>query len=151
MPLGVAMTIIGRQYTGALSLALESCGADRYTSILLFLDYYGKPVKQQVLVEKLRIDKASMVRMLDYLAEKGLIQRTQNPSDRREFLLELSREGKKKLPKVKKAIMQTDEQIFKGLSATARKQFLEMLHRISENASVIPGKQVAVQFKVKMK
>jgi len=147
LPLGALMTIIGRQYAGALSHALEDCGADRYLSIMLFLQHAKRRVKQQFLADSLRIDKASMVRMLDYLVERGLIERVVNPSNRREYLLELTTSGKRKIPRIEKEIAHIDNRFFEGISPVAREKFLKTLKKLVGNAVSIPARPVTLNFK----
>lgn len=147
LPVGALMTIIGRQYAGALSHALEDCGADRYLSLMLFLHHAKRPVKQQFLADSLRIDKASIVRMLDYLVERNLIERVVNPSNRREYLLELTASGKRKIPRIEKEIAQTDNLLFEGISPVAREKFLKTLKKLAGNAVSIPARPVTLHFK----
>ncbi len=137
----------GRQYTGALSTALEGCGADRYLSLMLFLHHAQRPMKQQFLADSLGIDKASMVRMLDYMVERNLIERVVNPANRREYLLELTATGKRKIPRIEKEITHTDNLLFEGISPLARKKFLKTLKQLAGNAVAIPTRPVTIQFK----
>lgn len=146
-PLGSLLALVGKQYAGALSLALEPCGADRYTSILIFLRQCGTAVKQQYIVDHLGIDKASMVRMLDYLVEKDLIRRSVNPQNRREYLLELSTSGKRKLPRIKKEIEKLEDALFRGISLQERKQFYRTLKLVAANSGNIPSRLVSLHFK----
>lgn len=122
LPLGTLFAQLSKYYAGLLSAALQSSGADRYVNILLFLGTCPTPVKQQYLVDNLGIDKASMVRMLDYLHEKKLLIRTVNPDNRREYLLSLSIKGKRSIPIIQKAMKQTEDVLLEGLSPIAQEQ-----------------------------
>src|SRR5579859_7582100 len=48
------------------------------------------------------IDRTTMVDMIDDLEKKGLVERRENPSDRRAYALALTAKGKEILPKIQK-------------------------------------------------
>lgn len=150
-PLGMVLNLISRKYAGALSLALENCGTDRYVSILLLVAKMKKPVNQQFLVDQLHSDKASMVRKLDYLCKKNLLRRTVNPVNRREYLLELTPTGKKKLPLIQKEIKRMNEIALGNLSETAKNNFMKALGKLACNLDVVPAKQVQIRFNISNK
>ena len=147
LTLGNLFAQLSRIYTGLLSASLQSSGADRYINILIFLGSCPTPVKQQYLVYNLGIDKASMVRMLDYLHEKKLLIRTVNPANRREYLLSLSTKGKRSIPIIKDAIKQTEDMLLEGLSPIAKNQLLDSLKYLIRNSEIYQCRTSLTSFK----
>ncbi len=64
--------------------------------VLHLLDECGS-MSQQQLGRKLRIDRTSMVKLVDALEEKKLARRRDHPEDRRIYLVEITAAGKKAL------------------------------------------------------
>lgn len=148
MPLGALLGMLTRQYAGAFSLVIEPTGADRYISLLLLLNQYGvSAVNQQCLANRLRIDKASMVRMTKHLCEQGFLKRIVNPDNRREYLLTLTSAGKRLIPEVQQCISTLNRDVFKGLNASEKKQLFKMMEKISVNMSELPGNPVELNLK----
>jgi DNA-binding MarR family transcriptional regulator len=147
-PLGIILSILSRKYAGALSLSLDACGTDRYVSIMLLVGSLPKPVNQQFLVDQLSSDKASMVRKLDYLCERNLLRRTVNPLNRREYLLELTTTGKKKLPLIRKAVKRMNDIALADLSGSARSSFMKTLGKVAANLEAVPSRDVRISYKI---
>ncbi|HYX36907.1 MAG TPA: MarR family transcriptional regulator [Oligoflexus sp.] len=62
----------------------------------------GGPFNQMQLGEELGIDRASMVKFIDGLEAAGLVERTQDASDRRAKLLSLTSKGRLKYASLRK-------------------------------------------------
>jgi DNA-binding MarR family transcriptional regulator len=60
------------------------------------------PMSQQQLGRKLRVDRTTMVKLIDHLESLGLARRCDNPTDRRAYLVENTAEGHKSLVALKK-------------------------------------------------
>ena len=103
-PLGRAMVVITKNYWGALSKKLEHVGIDRHFSAMVAIDQAREKCTQQYLCDLLKIDKVGMVRLLDYLVEKGMITRAVNPSDRREHIIQHTEKGKSVMPAIHSGI-----------------------------------------------
>src|SRR5690606_7453931 len=73
-----------------LNEALRPLGINvRGLAVLLALPLYG-PVSQRDLIDRLRIDKSAMVRIIDELEESGLVARERAPQDRRAYSIVLT-------------------------------------------------------------
>ncbi|MEZ0388157.1 MAG: MarR family winged helix-turn-helix transcriptional regulator [Verrucomicrobium sp.] len=77
-----------------LGMDVHGCG------VLHLLEEFG-PMSQQQLGRKLRIDRTSMVKMVDALEEKDLACRKDHPEDRRIYLVEITTAGRKSLEDIK--------------------------------------------------
>src|SRR4051812_48310814 len=95
MPLGKKMARITKNYYGALSKRVEPLGIDRHFATLVKIEDTDKNCTQQYLSDLLNLDKVTMVRILDYLVDRGMITRTVNANDRREHLIQITSKAKK--------------------------------------------------------
>ena len=107
----------------------------------------NKKVTQKEVCNSLNIDKASLVRILDYLSDKGLIIKQINPSDRREHLLSLTEKGQELVPAIKDAIYETNNEALRGFSDEEVEHFYKNLFAICENLSAIPSHIVEIELK----
>jgi DNA-binding MarR family transcriptional regulator len=85
------------------------------------------------IAETLHIDKAMMVGVLDDLGKKGFVKRTQNPSDRREYWIQLTAKGKKSMPEIIKSVNYLNKSIVKNLAESEVKKLYSHLDSIYKN------------------
>ena len=146
LPLGRHLAVLTRLYYGALTLELSDLGIDRYYSVLMYIDRSEHPVTQQMVGEFLHMDKTSMVRVIDFLVEKGYVKRVTNPNDRRSYIIELTEQGHEILPKIIQAVAQLNDQVMEGLSEEERAQFHHTLCHISTRLKKMPAKDIQIDF-----
>ena len=91
LPLGRSLAILAKTYYGALTKRLEHLEIERYYSILILIENHGAACTQQFICDELRMDKVSMVRIVDYLIEKKYVKKVVNPKDRREHFIQLTK------------------------------------------------------------
>ena len=104
LPLGRSLALLAKTYFGALTKRLEHLEVERYYSILILIEDADKGCTQQFICDHLKIDKVSMVRILDYLTQKKYVKKVQNPEDRREYFVQLTPKAKKVMPEIHAAI-----------------------------------------------
>jgi MarR family transcriptional regulator, transcriptional regulator for hemolysin len=148
MPLGRFLSLLTKSYYGALTKKLEHLDMEHYYSILITIEsFQGKNCSQQTLCDYLQVDKASMVKRIDYLAKKGLVKRNENPSDRREHCICLTDKAKEILPDIHKAVNELNEEATRGLTKQQKEEFYEGLWKVYDNISGQPAHKVTVNFK----
>ena len=101
-------------------------------SVLVLIDKMGDQCSQKFLADKLHVDKTMMEGVLDDLSKKGFIKRTQNPSDRREYWIQLTAKGKKSVPQILDVVYCLNKSLVKNLKIAEVKQFnkhLELLYK----------------------
>lgn len=69
--------------------------------VLHLLEEHG-PMSQQQLGRKLRVDRTTMVKLIDHLESLELARRCNNPTDRRAYLVETTPKGVKTLAALKR-------------------------------------------------
>ena len=147
LPLGRHLGIISRLYFGALTKRLEKLDIERHYSILILLENSESNCNQKYISELLNIDKASMVRMIDYLCDKGCIKRFLSPTDRREYHIRLTEKGRKMLPRILRAIGDLNQAVMKGLNKKQKKDLYTILDTLRNNVMKEPHDKMIVNFK----
>jgi DNA-binding MarR family transcriptional regulator len=146
-PLGRRFGLLMRLYFGALTKQLEHLDIDRHYSILILLESSQSSCSQQYVSDLLKIDKASMVRIIDYLVKKGYIKRRVNETDRRAHQLCLTDKARKILPTIHAAIERLNERATAGLSSRQVKAFYDGLDMLTSNLADEPKHTIVVNVK----
>lgn len=147
MPLGKKMARITKSYYGALSKRVEPLGIDRHFATLVKIEDTEKKCTQQYLSDLLNLDKVTMVRILDYLFEKGMITRTVNPNDRREHLIQITAKGKKLMPKIRNEIITMNKIALNGLNKKEQELFRRFIDTVNKNLENLPVNKVDIKIK----
>jgi DNA-binding MarR family transcriptional regulator len=87
--------------------------------VLWLLDDEGS-MSQQQLGRKLRIDRTTMVKMVDQLEGRKLVRRKDHPEDRRVYLVEITPAGKKALTLLQKVADQMEKKLLIGFTEDER-------------------------------
>ncbi|MDH2424475.1 MarR family transcriptional regulator [Sphaerisporangium sp. TRM90804] len=67
--------------------------------VLCVLEAAG-PLSQQEIGRRLAVDRSTMVHIIDVLEDRGLVERTRAPADRRAYAVELTAQGRALLAEV---------------------------------------------------
>lgn len=89
-------------------------------------------LSQAELADRLAIERARLVHMLDHLQKRGLTERLPSPTDRRTHALQLTREGQKVLKRAKALANKHEERLAQRLGPDAREQVLNLLGEMRE-------------------
>ena len=87
--------------------------------VLHMLAEYG-PMSQQQLGRSLRIDRTSMVKMIDQMEKIKMARRKDHPEDRRIYLVEITPAGRKALAQVQKIGDQMEKKLLIGFTDEER-------------------------------
>lgn len=143
------MGALTKQYFGALSKSMEHLGVDRHFYPLVVIDKTEEKCTQQYLSCMLDVDKVTMVRVMDYLMERGMITREVNINDRREHLIKLTSKAKKIMPEIYEGINKMNSLALKGLNKNEQELFYSAMKRIAKNIENLPVNEVDIQLKKK--
>lgn len=138
VPIGTKALIFSKLYYGVLSKSLEKMDIERYYSILYFLSA-NDGCTQQHICNNLAIDKTAMVKVIDYLMEAKLIERKQNPEDRREHFVVLTKKGAKETLDVVNAFKAIDKALFDKISTSEKEIFLNTLKKLCAELKELPA------------
>jgi DNA-binding MarR family transcriptional regulator len=100
-------------------------------SVLLALDHYSSVRTQAALAEAIGADKTRIIPTLDELQDKGYIERTPDPDDRRVRLLAITESGRAVKDAAQQEIQRGEERWLGKLSAADRRVFLRALGQMT--------------------
>ena len=99
---------------------------------LLYLSRH-QGTRQVELAELLNIQPITLARILDQLAEQGLIERRPDPSDRRAHRLHLTDAATPHLEAIEDVIAELRAQALQGIAPKEAEQVMQALSRIRDN------------------
>ncbi len=140
-----------RKYIGVLARSLTHLDIERNFAVLILIEESGKPMSQQELADYLHVDKAAIVRMIHYLTSKNILERKVNPTDRRQYMLQLTPKAKKIIPDIREAIMHVNTIVMEGLSQKRQNEFLDTLLFMDARLSELPAEEYRVRVRKKKK
>jgi DNA-binding MarR family transcriptional regulator len=146
IPTGTQTLILSKLYYGVLTKNMEALGIDRYFSIMVFISD-NKQCCQQDICNSLMIDKTAMVKVLDYLAKQGCVERKVNPKDRREHSIVLSKKGEKMAKEIVKTVKHVEDKAFEGISRTDEDIFKRVLNEVTTNLKGMPFNDLFFNYK----
>lgn len=132
-PLGRYLSGIGRLFLNAVNARLNNLDIERNFYALILIDEGRGMITQKDLAEMLNSDKVSVVRIIDYLSDRGYVKRVKDPVDKRKQRLTLTDKAERELPLIKSTIDEVIEKALKGLSAEKIEEFYNTLNTIKTN------------------
>ena len=134
-PLGRILTVLGKGYLNLLRMKLQNLDIDRYYYALVLIGRQDGIITQQELALLLDSDKVSIVRIVNYLSEKGYVKRMLKTDDRRKHRLVLTEKGKLAIPEIKKSFAALNEVVLSGLEKTQIAELTQSITYIKRNIS----------------
>ena len=127
---GFLLSTLGRRFRDATERALAPLGIKPvHYGVLAVLSAQG-PAAQWAVGEKFRIDKSSMVVIVDHLERLNLVERRRNPRNRRAYELILTDAGRNALLEADRIIARSEEGALAPLDKEQRAQLHELLLRL---------------------
>lgn len=106
----------------------------RHLGVLGCLAEVG-PLSQRALVDRLQLDKSSMVYIIDELERQGLAERRKDERDRRSYAVHLTPSGRERLDAANRTADAAVVELLTPFSAAERRQLHELLGRFIEHAA----------------
>lgn len=127
MTFGPNLAVLERTYRAHASQAVAHVGLSQSMAWpLIIISRNGEGLRQGVLATRLGIEGPSLVRTVDQLVESGLIERQEDPLDRRAKILQLTPKGQDVAQQVEDALRQLRTRLFDGVSD----EDLQVMHHI---------------------
>ncbi|MGH3084746.1 MAG: MarR family winged helix-turn-helix transcriptional regulator [Gaiellaceae bacterium] len=137
--LGGVLTWAAERAREGADRALEPLGLiGKHFVVMTFLrhetehDQQGSSLSQQAIGERLRIDRTTMVSLIDDLERAGYVKRERNPADRRAYVISLTAAGRRAQARAEKAVDAHALHFFGPLSEAERQQLHGLLARLIE-------------------
>ena len=135
---GAVLSQVARELTTAVERELAPLGLTSQQAALLLHASRGALSPSQ-LRRELGTDTAGMTRLVDRLAEKGLLVRQRHPEDRRAIVLELTPAGSALVPRLPPIFGGVSQRAFAGLSTEELGQVTALLQRMLDNLRATPA------------
>jgi MarR family transcriptional regulator, transcriptional regulator for hemolysin len=132
-PLGRMLSGLGKGYLHLLRVKLQHLDIDRNYQALVLIESNDGNITQQELAILLGTDKVSIVRVIDYLSEKGYVQRIRKTEDRRKHRLLLTAKARLAIPEIKQSFTEINEIVLKGLNPAQVSDLVETIKKIKSN------------------
>jgi MarR family transcriptional regulator for hemolysin len=134
--IGLLIARIGRLWRREADQALAAHGLSEATALpLTVLSRRGKCARQGVLAEEMGIEGPSLVRLIDLLQAEGLVERREDPTDRRAKMLHLTALGETRADDINRVLRRVRSYLLKDISAEDLAVTFEALQRIEQRAS----------------
>lgn len=131
---GLPGHLIRRCHQIAVALFLEECAGQDVTpiqyAVLSLLREYGS-MDQITLAGYAALNRSTTGEVVARLEARGLLDRGDNPEDRRVRLLHLTTKGARLLDRLEVPVQRVQERILAPLSAAERTRFIDCLDRIA--------------------
>lgn len=99
---------------------------------LIYLDRLGPQARQTDLAQQIGITQPSTVRVLDQLEAAGLVDRVQDPEDKRSNRLVLTPEGRAQVGKIEGRLQDLRDLLFHGVPDSEVEATLRVLGTLSD-------------------
>lgn len=134
--IGRLIARLGRLWRRESDQALSDHGLSYATAIpLLVLSRQGENVRQGVLADELGIEGPSLVRLIDLLQAEGLVERREDPTDRRAKTLHLTKAGEAKVEQINRVLRRVRASLLKDIGPEELAATFATLQRIEQRAS----------------
>lgn len=117
MNLASSLGPLSRAYRGAVDKVAAEHGLSHATGLpVLIMGRLGEGVRPGVLADRLGVEASTLVRVIDALAESGLLERSEDPVDRRAKTLQLTEEGKRRAACMEQALVPFRRMLFADIA-----------------------------------
>jgi MarR family transcriptional regulator, transcriptional regulator for hemolysin len=134
--LGLLVARLARVWRRKADQTLAAHGLSEATAHpLLILSRGGRHnVRQGVLAEEMGLEGPSVVRLIDLLAAEKLVERREDPTDRRAKVLVLTALGEAKAEEIRRVMRKTRADLMKGIASDELAIAFDVLSRIEQSA-----------------
>lgn len=112
--------------------------APQHAGVLRLLGTEGG-ISQRALADRLGLLPSRLVMLVDELEARGLVERRDDPRDRRSYALHLTEQGRAALADVGRVAREHGESLCAALSADEGRQLVTWLGRIADEQGLTPG------------
>ena len=128
---GIRFALLARRWRRALDARLAEAGlTDATWAPLVHLDETGGGLSQKSLAALVGVDGSSLVRVIDILVTRGLVERRPDPADGRTRRIHLTPEGHSRVALIRAELARAEETILADLSDGEIAEMLDRFDRI---------------------
>ncbi len=113
--------------------ALTAAGSRRYQyALLAALEEFGS-ASQAALGRRTGIDRSDVVATINELAQRTLVERSPDPSDRRRNIITITPAGTRHLDTLDRLLADVQDELLAPLSAAERRELVRLLTRVVDH------------------
>ena len=142
---GFEMARISKVYLSTLSALMSDHNIERHFAAITYLYENNGLLTQNELAIAIKKDKVSTMRSVDYLCERGFLIRKKDKTDRRCYLLEVTKKGIELIPVLEAAIVKTNEILLAGLSVEEKNVYAKVMTNMMETIRILPEPNYIVE------
>jgi MarR family transcriptional regulator for hemolysin len=133
--IGLLVARLARLWRRQADQALADHGLSQATAHpLRVLSGRGKCLRQGALADELGIEGPSLVRLIDLLQSEGLVERREDPTDRRAKTLHLTPKGEAKAEEINRVLRRVRADLLRDISSEDLAVTYDVLQRIEQRA-----------------
>jgi DNA-binding MarR family transcriptional regulator len=137
--LGYLIKHVYLRYSELSAQALAPYGVNgRLIAVLRMLAAH-EPAPQGEVAKRMGVDRTTMVALIDELEGKGLVQRHQDPDDRRRNVIVLTETGADVLRRSLETVQETERRFLAALSPAEAKVFRKALQALAHDDATPPA------------
>ncbi|SRR5579883_1582975 len=137
--LAFLLSQVGAHASARFAERLEPLGLKPAHAGILGVIQQADGLSQQALGETLGIFPSRLVAVLDELERRGLVERRDNPNDRRSYALYLTEAGRAALEQIGRIGRAHQDALCAALDSSERAQLAGLLTRIAAEQGLTPG------------
>ena len=123
---------VARLYRRRFDVQCRSLGITRPQWQLLAVLARNEGANQAFLADYLEVEPITLSRMIDRMAESGLIERRPDPADRRAWRLFVTEAGWALRAQMRALAQEIEDEAFEGVSAEARTMLSDILRNVRD-------------------
>jgi MarR family transcriptional regulator for hemolysin len=128
---GIEFSLLAKRWRRAIEKRLDEAGLTDATWVpLVHLLRSGGGITQKDLAALIGIDASSLVRLLDILQRRGLVERRPDPNDGRARLIHLTEEGGAAVHAIRAELLAEEELLLADLGDDDLAHLLDLFRRI---------------------
>lgn len=143
--IGRKLTVISRQLWQQFDQSVQSAGVSRAKWGLIAAVARNPGATQRAIAAMLQVTEVTAGRMIDRLREDGLLERRDNPQDKRGYCVYLTTAAKPLLDRLGEAAAIYEAEAFAGLSEQQLEQLETLLDIIARNIAVPSQRQESLK------
>ncbi|MER7362026.1 MarR family winged helix-turn-helix transcriptional regulator [Nonomuraea wenchangensis] len=127
------LSLVAMQADRMVSEGLARLDARKWHYAALVALREGGPVSQAELSRRTGIYRSDLVAVINELAERGHVERSPDPADRRRNVVRLTGRGREHLARLQEVVVSLQDELLAPLTPAEREQFSDFLTRVHEH------------------
>ena len=135
------LTVVARQLRISFDQRVERSGLTRASWQLIAAVARHPGATQRLIAEALEVREITAGRLIDKLCAEGILERRENPQDRRAYCVYLTSDAKPMLDKIDELAKVHESEIFAGFAAGDLDRLDELLEGIARNLALARSRE----------